>query len=258
VANLPADEQDWHNADQFAAWLRKRADENRRVAALPPDQWPRSPSLLQHLAHRFEQGAAIVEQLEAARKRDFEQALANGTRALRYREALQEIASYPPGTLRPLADEIAIHRLAIEALGSRSAVETAAPHAYFEEWYCEIYARRPDAFQGSKAALRSAWEAGAESVCRSAAADGEGAGVKAESHPTGGATGAQPPIATHPETTSDAEDAARWRFAKEQMNYSFDGENRTHYMKADGREDFQETIDRRRGSSEKAGEEHGR
>lgn len=125
--NLTADEQDWHNADQFAAWLRKRADENRRVAALPPDQWPRSPSLLQHLAHRFEQGAAIVEQLEAARKRDFEQALANGTRALRYREALQEIASYPPGTLRPLADEIAIHRLAIEALGSRSAVETSAP-----------------------------------------------------------------------------------------------------------------------------------
>jgi hypothetical protein len=125
MANLPADEQDWHNADQFAAWLRKRADENRRVAALPPDQWPRSPSLLQHLAHRFEQGAAIVEQLEAARKRDFEQALANGTRALRYREALQEIASYPPGTLRPLADEIAIHRLAIEALGSRSAVETS-------------------------------------------------------------------------------------------------------------------------------------
>lgn len=53
------------------------------------------------------------------------------------------------------------------------------------------------------------------------------------------------------ETSSgDADDAARWRFAKEQMNYSFDGENRTHYMKAQGREDFQETIDRRRGSSE--------
>jgi hypothetical protein len=66
-----------------------------------------------------------------------------------------------------------------------NAAETAAPHAYFEEWYCGIYARRPDAFQGSKAALRSAWEAGAASVCRSAAADGEGAGVKSESHPTG-------------------------------------------------------------------------
>lgn len=47
-------------------------------------------------------------------------------------------------------------------------------------------------------------------------------------------------------------DAQRWRFAKEQMNYSFDGENRTHYMKAEGRENFEETIDRRRNAPEQS------
>lgn len=53
------------------------------------------------------------------------------------------------------------------------------------------------------------------------------------------------------ETPGDAEDAARWRFAKSVMNYSFDGEHRTHYRKAVGRESFEETIDRLRAEKTK-------
>lgn len=52
---------DTHSPEQAAAWLRKRADENRRVAALPPDQWPRDAGRLQHFAFRFEQVANTIE-----------------------------------------------------------------------------------------------------------------------------------------------------------------------------------------------------
>ena len=44
----------------------------------------------------------------------------------------------------------------------------------------------------------------------------------------------------------DSQDAARWRYAFEAMCYSFDGQNRTYYLKAIGRESFQEMVDRRR------------
>lgn len=55
---------DMHSPADLAAWLRKRADENRRVSELPPDEWPRSAGLLKHLAFRFDQAAQIVEQME--------------------------------------------------------------------------------------------------------------------------------------------------------------------------------------------------
>jgi hypothetical protein len=63
VTTDPVDE---HDPDGMAAWLRKRAEENRRVAELPPQDWPRNPGVLQHLALRFEQAAAMVEKLSAA------------------------------------------------------------------------------------------------------------------------------------------------------------------------------------------------
>lgn len=47
-----------------------------------------------------------------------------------------------------------------------------------------------------------------------------------------------------------ARDAARWRHTEAVMCYSFDGENRTHYLKASGRESFRETIDRKLSSQE--------
>lgn len=59
---------DRHTPPDFAAWLRKRAEENRRVAELPPSKWPQRPELLKHLAFRFEQGAEIVETLERERE----------------------------------------------------------------------------------------------------------------------------------------------------------------------------------------------
>jgi hypothetical protein len=39
-------------------------------------------------------------------------------------------------------------------------------------------------------------------------------------------------------------DAARWAKAQAAMCYSFDGERRTYYLRASGRESFQETVDR--------------
>lgn len=45
--------------------------------------------------------------------------------------------------------------------------------------------------------------------------------------------------------TTDAKDASRWRFVRLNMCYSFDGQDRTHYLKAYGRESFEETVDRR-------------
>lgn len=44
---------------------------------------------------------------------------------------------------------------------------------------------------------------------------------------------------------ADALDAARWRFAKDAMCYSFDGERRTYYLNGIGRDDFQSVIDAR-------------
>jgi hypothetical protein len=49
-----------------------------------------------------------------------------------------------------------------------------------------------------------------------------------------------------PVETTDAQDAVRWRFARAVMCYSFDGQDRTHYLKGSGRESFEETVDRRR------------
>lgn len=70
--NVPVDE---HDAAGFAGWLRMRADENRRVADLPRNEWPYHPNVLRHLAFRFEQGAKLVEQqattvLQAQHERD--------------------------------------------------------------------------------------------------------------------------------------------------------------------------------------------
>jgi hypothetical protein len=56
---------DTHTPEEFSAWLEKRAKENRSVAALPFNQWPRSPEVLKHLAFRFEQGAEIVRKMAA-------------------------------------------------------------------------------------------------------------------------------------------------------------------------------------------------
>jgi hypothetical protein len=39
-------------------------------------------------------------------------------------------------------------------------------------------------------------------------------------------------------------DVARWQKVQEVMCHSFDGENRTHYLRAVGRESFTDTIDR--------------
>jgi hypothetical protein len=39
-------------------------------------------------------------------------------------------------------------------------------------------------------------------------------------------------------------EVARWQKAQEVMCHSFDGENRTHYLRAVGRESFTDTIDR--------------
>jgi len=45
---------------------------------------------------------------------------------------------------------------------------------------------------------------------------------------------------------ADSLDAARWRHAQSVMCHSFDGQNRTYYLRAKGRESFQETIDKSR------------
>jgi hypothetical protein len=59
---------DQHSPADFAAWLRKRAHENRRLASLPREKWPRlNPDLLKHFAFRFEQGAEILARLERDR-----------------------------------------------------------------------------------------------------------------------------------------------------------------------------------------------
>src|ERR1041385_5310175 len=60
-------------------------------------------------------------------------------------------------------------------------------------------------------------------------------------------------LAAHVEPKAD--DVARWQFVKEQMNYSFDGQDHTYYLKAKGRETFEEAVDRRRDSSENRGAE---
>lgn len=49
---------------------------------------------------------------------------------------------------------------------------------------------------------------------------------------------AQPPDA-------DARDAARWRQANADICWSFDGSDRTYYLKAVGRESFEQTVDKR-------------
>jgi hypothetical protein len=54
---------DRHDPADFAGWLRVRASENRRVAELPAEQWPKRPALLWHLALRFEQGAELVDEM---------------------------------------------------------------------------------------------------------------------------------------------------------------------------------------------------
>lgn len=46
--------------------------------------------------------------------------------------------------------------------------------------------------------------------------------------------------------TEEEEAIARWRWVEANMNYSFDGENRWYYLKAEGRETFKETVDRHR------------
>jgi hypothetical protein len=56
---------DAHDPAGMAAWLDKRAEENRRVAELPPSKWPQRPELLKHLSFRFEQAAALVRRLDS-------------------------------------------------------------------------------------------------------------------------------------------------------------------------------------------------
>lgn len=57
-------EVDTHSPADAVAWLRKRAEENRRVAELPPQDWPRDPGVLKHLAFRFDQTADLIDRLD--------------------------------------------------------------------------------------------------------------------------------------------------------------------------------------------------
>ena len=54
-------EVDKHDPAGMAAWLRERAKANREIAALPREQWPYRPAVLQHWALRFEQAAEMFE-----------------------------------------------------------------------------------------------------------------------------------------------------------------------------------------------------
>lgn len=93
------DQVDRHNPETFAGWLRMRGDENRRVAELAPEEWPRNPHLLRHLAFRFDQGAALFDQLrnevEQLRK-DLAIQAKNAADFERLQSAL-EIAAHDPG-----------------------------------------------------------------------------------------------------------------------------------------------------------------
>lgn len=62
---MTADQVDAHDPAGFAGWLRMRAEENRRVAALPLNQWPTHPHVLKHLAFRFDQGAELFDRVTA-------------------------------------------------------------------------------------------------------------------------------------------------------------------------------------------------
>lgn len=54
-----------------------------------------------------------------------------------------------------------------------------------------------------------------------------------------------PAATSQPQVPDDGRDAARWRHAVLEICHSFDGQDRTYYLKAFGRESFTALIDRR-------------
>jgi hypothetical protein len=112
---MAAEPVDTHDPAGMARWLRERRDAALEFYKLDGEAQQRQflqrwqQHVLPHLAFRFGQAATMIEQLAKA-------VLDAQAECARLRATLEAIASFPVGEFRPLADEIAIHKQAADAL----------------------------------------------------------------------------------------------------------------------------------------------